>query len=148
YVAAPLRALCGRNVRTPALASRLLPWHWFTSDAAVRALADQLCDSIGWWDRPLRDNARGGPGIFTGATEVGYGVAWTFADPTAHLPHGQMGDRRIGFAEPPGHVRIADAVAASCAMPPFFPPLRLETPSVDYVGGRTGNEPSDTRERL
>ncbi|MGH3423453.1 MAG: patatin-like phospholipase family protein [Nocardioidaceae bacterium] len=148
YVAEPLRQLCARNIRTPALASRLLPWHWFTHDSTVRELADQMAETVSWWATPLRDNATDGPGIFTGATEVGYGVDWTFADPTAVLPHGRIGDFRIGYAEPPADLRICDAVATSCAMPPFFAPRRLDGDSIGFTGGQPGTEPDEDREQI
>ncbi len=60
-VAAPLERLAQRNIRTPALLTRLLPWRWTMPDGATRALADQLADAVPWWSTPLRDNGVGHP---------------------------------------------------------------------------------------
>lgn len=147
-VAEPLRRLAGRNVRTPALLSRLLPWRWFMPDSAVRALADAFAKTVPAWSRPLRENATDGPGIFTCATEVGYGVGWTFADPTAILPVGRVGDVRLGHADPPDWIRLADAVAASCAFPPFFSPLKLDGERLGLDGGHPGDVPPQVREAI
>jgi NTE family protein len=148
YVAAPLARLTSRNIRTPALLSRLLPWRWLTSDAAVRALADELIETVEWWSTPLRDNAVAGPAVITGATEIGYGVNWVFEDPTAHQPHGRVGDYRLGYAAPPDSVRIADIVAASCAFPPFFAPMVLDGDALGLTGGHKGLESEDARRAI
>ena len=147
-VAEPLRALTSRHVRTPALLSRLKPWRWASPDAAIRALADEFAETVPWWSRPLRDNAGGGPAIITGATEVGYGVNWIFEDPSAHRPHGRVGDYRLGYAAPPAEVRMADIVAASCAFPPFFAPMVLDGEAMHLVGGRRGLESPEARQAI
>lgn len=148
YVAAPLRSLSSRNIRTPALLSKVKPWNWFGSDVAIRALADEFASAVGWWSRPLRDNDIAGPAIITGATEVAYGVDWMFSDPTAHRPHGRIGDYRLGYAEPPASIRIADIVAASCAFPPFFAPMRFNGDELRLTGGRPGLESPAERARI
>ena len=140
HVARPLAALAARNVRTPALLSKALPWKWFDRDAAVRALADEFAEVIDWWSKPLRDNAVAGPAIITGATEVAYGVDWVFEDPTAHRPRGRVGDYRVGYAAPPASLRLADIVAASCAFPPFFAPMVLDGVKLGLTGGHRGLE--------
>jgi NTE family protein len=139
-VAEPLRRLASTNIRTPALLARLRPTQWRTPDAAVRALADQFAGAVPWWSRPLRDNAVAGPAVITGATDVAYGVDWIFEDPTAHRPHGRIGDYRVGYAAPPASLRIADVVATSCAFPPFFAPLVLDADELGLVGGHPGLE--------
>ena len=144
-VATPLRSLASTNVRTPALLSKLKPWKWFGSDVAIRALADEFADAIPWWSTALRDNDVAGPAVVTGATEVAYGVDWVFSDPTAHRPRGRMGDYRLGYAEPPPSVRIADVVAASCAFPPFFAPMRFDGDELRLTGGRPGLESPQER---
>ncbi|MGN6634750.1 MAG: patatin-like phospholipase family protein [Oryzihumus sp.] len=98
-----------------------------------------------WWSKPLRDNETGGPAIVLGATEVAYGVDWTFADPTAQRPNGRMGDYRLGYAAPPSSVRLADAVAASCAFPPFFAPLTLPGADLGLTGGHPDHETPEQR---
>ncbi|KQU71001.1 patatin-like phospholipase family protein [Phycicoccus sp. Root101] len=147
-VATPLRRLTSRNIRTAALLAKLKPWHWFTDDAAVRALSDELASEIDWWSIPLRDNAIAGPAIITGATEIAYGVNWVFEDPTAHAPHGRVGDYRLGYAAPPASVRIADIVAASCAFPPFFAPMVFDGEPMRLTGGHAGLESPEERRRI
>lgn len=144
-VAEPLARLTSRNIRTPALLSKALPWHWLARDAAIRALADELADTVPWWSTPLRDNAVAGPAIITSATEIGYGVDWVFEDPTAHRPHGRLGDYRLGYAAPPPELRMADIVAASCAFPPFFAPMVLDGTALHLTGGRQGVESDAAR---
>ena len=100
-MAAPLERLAQRNIRTPALLTRLLPWRWTMPDGSTRALADQLADAVPWWSTPLRDNGIGGPTVITGATEIAYGVDWTFAGPSVEHPRGRVGDYRLGYAAPP-----------------------------------------------
>jgi NTE family protein len=147
-VAEPLGRLASRNVRTPALLSKLKPWKWFAHDAAVRALADELVETVEWWSKPLRDNDVAGPAVITGATEIGYGVDWVFEDPTAHRPHGRVGDYRLGYAAPPPSLRMADIVAASCALPPFFAPMVFDGEAMHLVGGHKGLESEQDRRSL
>jgi len=140
FVAVPMAALASRNIRTPALLSRLKPSRWTMQDSAVRALADQLAAVVPWWSGPLRDNETGGPAIFVGATDVAYGVDWIFANPTAARPRGRIGDYRLGYAEPPADMRLADAVAASCAFPPFFAPMTLNGNDLHLMASHPGDE--------
>ncbi|MEP6854773.1 MAG: patatin-like phospholipase family protein [Pedococcus sp.] len=147
-VAGRLRRLASRNIRTPALLSKLKPWHWFADGAAARALADELADAVDWWSIPLRDNAIDGPAIITGATEIAYGVNWVFEDPTAHQPRGRVGDYRLGYAAPPAGLRIADIIAASCAYPPFFAPMVFDGDEMKLTGGHPGLESSAERQQI
>jgi NTE family protein len=147
-VAQPVRHLASRNLRTPALLSKLKPRRWAAPDAAIRALADELAEVVPWWSRPLRDNGAAGPAIVTGATEIGYGVNWVFEDPTAHRPHGRVGDYRLGHAPPPAGIRIADVVAASCAFPPFFAPMVFDGEAMRLTGGRRGLESPEARRAI
>ena len=147
-VAGPLQRLASRNIRTPALLSKAKPWKWFAHDAAIRALADQFAGAVEWWSKPLRDNAVAGPAVITGATEIGYGVDWVFEDPTAHRPHGRVGDYRLGYAAPPAGVRMADIVAASCAFPPFFAPMVFDGVAMHLTGGHQGLESDEERDSI
>jgi NTE family protein len=147
-VAEPLQRLASRNTRTPALLAKLKPWNWLAPDAAIRALADEFAKTIEWWSKPLRDNDVAGPAVITGATEIGYGVDWVFEDPTAHRPHGRVGDYRVGYAAPPASLRIADIVAASCAFPPFFAPMVLDGEQMHLVGGHQGLESDEDRRAI
>lgn len=148
FVADPLRRLTARNIRTGPLLAKLKPWRWAMQDSAVRALADELAEMVPWWSRDLRDNGGDGPAIITSATEIGYGVAWTFADPHASRPHGRMGDYCLGHAEPPAGFRLADAVAATCGYPPFFSPMRLDGDALGLTGGAAGHSNPQQRQRL
>ena len=144
-IAEPLARLTSRNIRTPALLAKVRPWNWTARDAAIRALADELTDAVTWWSTPLRDNVGAGPAVVTCATEIGYGVDWVFEDPTAHRPHGRVGDYRLGYAAPPADLRLADVVAASCAFPPFFAPMVLDGVAMHLTGGKKGLESDDER---
>jgi NTE family protein len=137
--------LTSRNVRTPALLAKLWPSRWAMPDSAVRALADGYAAAVPWWSTPLRDNETGGPAIVTGATEVAYGVDWTFADPTARRPCGRIGDYRLGYAPPPPGLRLADVVAASCAFPPFFAPMALRGKGLGLTGGHPDHDTPEQR---
>ena len=146
-VAAPLLDLTRRNLRTPALLSRVRPGGWGRPDASVGVLADGLERAVPWWGTDLREHARRqGPVVLTGATEIGYGVSWVFADPHSAGPRGRMGDHRLGHCAPPPGLRIVDAVAASCAYPPFFAPLELDGDELGLVGGAPDpDEPEHVR---
>lgn len=152
-VAGPLARLCSRNVRTPSLAAKLRPDRWCLPDAAVRALAGELADTVTGWERPLRDLPPLGPELVTGATEIAYGVNWVFAAPSAQHPLGRLGDYRMGYAAPPPTVRVADAIAASCAFPPFFAPMVLDGDELQLTGGSgpgplPGPDPRALRHRI
>ncbi|MGO0575185.1 patatin-like phospholipase family protein [Ornithinimicrobium panacihumi] len=145
----PLRRLTGRNVRTPALLARLRPDAWGRADVSISVLAGELERAVPWWGTPLRENQRGGPAILTGATEMGYGVSWVFADACTSAPRGRIGDHRLGYAAPPPGLRIVDAVAASCAHPPWFGPLTLDGTRLGLVGGVPDlDEPPEVREEI
>ncbi len=147
-VAAPLERLAQRNIRTPALLTRLLPWRWTMPDGSTRALADRLADAVPWWSTPLRDNGIGGPTVITGATEVAYGVDWTFACPSVEQPRGRVGDYRLGYAAPPPELRVADAIAASCAFPPYFEPMAFDGNVLRLAGGSHGSEDQQARDEI
>ncbi|GAA1141081.1 patatin-like phospholipase family protein [Ornithinicoccus hortensis] len=134
FVVDPLRRLTSRNVRTPALLARLRPRRGGTA-ATTQAVAAELLGAVPWWDRDLRDVRRAGPAVLTSATEVGYGVTWSFADARSSAPHGRVGDHRLGYAAPPPGLRVVDAVTASLAYPPIFEPLVLDGAALGLVGG-------------
>ncbi|ANS78366.1 putative protein-transmembrane prediction [Serinicoccus hydrothermalis] len=146
-VAQPLLALTRRNLRTPALLSKVRPSGWGRPDASVHVLADELERAIPWWGTDLREHRRtGGPVVLTGATEIGYGVSWLFADPHSVGPRGRVGDHRLGHAAPPPGLRLVDAVAASCAYPPFLGPLELDGADLGLTGGSAEpDEPEEVR---
>ncbi|MFC6421972.1 patatin-like phospholipase family protein [Ornithinimicrobium tianjinense] len=148
-VAAPLRTLTARNVRTPALLARLRPEAWGRAGVTTTVLADELERAVPWWGTDLREHRRGGPVILTGATETGYGVSWVFADARSVGPRGRVGDHRLGFAAPPPGLRIVDAVAASCAHPPWFEPFQLDGRELGLSGGVPDlDEPPEVRDAI
>lgn len=148
-VAEPLRRLTGRNIRTPAILARLHPGSWGRPDVTTSVLADELLRAVPWWATDLREHTRGGPVILTGATETGYGVSWVFADARSVGPRGRVGDHRLGYAAPPPGLRIVDAVAASCAHPPWFAPLQLDGRELGLTGGVPDlDEAPEVREAL
>ena len=76
-------------------------------------------------------------------------ISWLFADARSVGPRGRVGDHRLGYAAPPPGLRLVDAVAASCAYPPFFAPLELDGADLGLVGGVPDlDEPEQTRELL
>lgn len=148
-VADPLHRLAAQNVRTPALLAKLWPPRWFMPDSGARALAARFATAVPWWATDLRDNGSDGPAVLTCATDVAYGVSWVFADPNAVRPRGRVGDDRLGHAEPPPGLRIADAIAATCAYPPFFAPMVLDGNAIGLTGGDPGHaDPQEYAEIL
>lgn len=148
HVAAPLRRLASRNIRTAALLAKGRPRNWRAPDAAIRALADELAAAVPWWSAPLGARDPGPPQVITGATEIGYGVDWVFEDPTLARPGGRVGDYRTGYAAAPADLRRADVVAASCAFPPFFSPMVLDGEGIRLSGGRRGVESVEDRRSI
>lgn len=148
-VAQPLLRLTSRNVRTPAMLARLLPPGWGRPDVGISAFAAELERAVPWWGTDLREVRRHGPVIITGATETGYGVSWIFADAHSIGPRGRIGDHRLGYAAPPPGLRIVDAVAASCAHPPWFTPLQLDGTRLGLAGGVPDlDEPAEIRDAI
>lgn len=131
----PLRAFTRRNVRTPALLTRLLPWNWARDDAAVRAMAALFERGL----TGLRLAALPRPPAFAiGATDMAFGVGFVFS-------RRRMGDWRAGYRRPPADLPLAQAVAASACFPPVFNPLRLHLAPADLTEGHA--EPGPERDR-
>ena len=91
------------------------------------SIADKLADS---YDNHLFDGATlqdlpERPRFVFNATNLQSGVLWRFSKP-------YMWDYRVGKIEKPKQ-RLAVAVAASSAFPPFLSPLRLKLSESDYV---------------
>lgn len=144
-VAQPLRELAATNIRTPAVLWRLRPDRWFLGDGGTRGLAAAMRRAVPWWSTPLRDIGTRGPAVIVVATEVGYGLDWHFCDPTAVTPHGRVGDYRLGYAEPPSWLTLADCAATSCSVPPVFAPRILDGDVLGLEGGTPGPEPAEVR---
>jgi NTE family protein len=125
-VAAPLRDLLRRNVRTPALLTRLLPWNWFRTSAPVESLAkvfERRLTSLELQELPSL------PSFVFSATDMAFGDNWVFQKD-------RMGAYQPGYVTPfPGDWPLARAVAASACFPPIFNPLRLRFSTDRYVDG-------------
>lgn len=136
-VAEPLRAFTRRNLRTPALLRRLLPWNWGRSSAGVEALAALLERDLG---RHRLSQLPARPEFLLCATDMAYGVAWLFT-------RERMGDSQAGYADnPPIDWPVARAAAASACFPPVFNPLPVRLRPHELVGGAA--PPGPARDRV
>ncbi|HEX3002657.1 MAG TPA: patatin-like phospholipase family protein [Angustibacter sp.] len=133
HVAGGLRALTARNIRTPALLSRLLPWRWFDPDAGVEGLSRQLQRQPGF-DRPLGAARPAGPRVAVSATDLVFGVDWVEQTAWRGAP-ARVGSYRAGYAAPAPGWTLGDACATSCAEPPFFAPRRVARELTDRLSG-------------
>jgi NTE family protein len=124
-VAAPFRALLGRDFRTGPLLARFLPWNWFRPSTSVRALAtlyERRLTPLKLVDLPAR------PRFVLCATDLVFGVNWVFE-------RGRLGDYQAGYCTPPADWPLARSVAASSCFPPVFPPLPLGLPASGFGDG-------------
>ncbi|MEW6206757.1 MAG: patatin-like phospholipase family protein [Acidobacteriota bacterium] len=136
-VAAPFRQFTSKNIRTFPILSRLLPWNWFTSSTAVRALASRYAKdliSLHLKELPEEKNF-----IFC-ATDMAYGVNWIFERTRA-------GDYEAGYMNPPDEWLAARAIAASSCFPPVFNPLPINIDPVLLKGGKDQSGQRDERIR-
>jgi NTE family protein len=136
-VAAPFRRFTSKNIRTLPILSRLLPWNWFASSTAVRALASRYAKdliSLRLKDLPEEKNF-----IFC-ATDMAYGVNWIFERTRA-------GDYEAGYAAPPDDWLVARAIAASSCFPPVFNPLPVDIDPSRLKGGKDQSLQRDERIR-
>lgn len=124
-VAAPIKQLCGRNIRTAPIVKRLLPWNWLNSQTAVNALADTYSREIS--ARTLQALPEH-PDFVYCATDLPFAVNWVFE-------RERMGDYQAGYVTPPPDYPLARAVAASSCFPPIFSPLKPRLTPADLKGG-------------
>lgn len=68
--------MCRTNIRTGALLTRLLPWNWLDPAAPVKTLIRRY---DGWLDGRRLTNLPEQPDFVFCATDMAYGVNWTFA---------------------------------------------------------------------
>jgi len=121
-----LRDLTKRNVRTPAMAQRLLPWNWLRSSTAVEAMARRYEEDL--TDLRLAETPSR-PNFVVCATDMAYGVNWVYE-------RARMGDYLAGYKKPPlPGFPLARAVAASACFPPIFNPLPAGVMPDELVGG-------------
>lgn len=129
-ISAPFRDYASKNVRTPALLRRLLPWNWPRSSTGARALARN-------YERKLA--VRGGaplllsdlpqrPRFVFCATDMAFGVNWIST-------REEVGDYQVGRVPPPRAWTVGRAVAASSCFPPVFNPLPVELAPEQFAGG-------------
>ena len=117
-VVAPLRALASRTVDIPTiLGGLLLPGR--ISDRLASAYDDALFHGATLQDLPDT------PRFVFNATSVQSGALWRFMKP-------YMRDWRVGEVKSP-RVRLADAVAASSAFPPFLSPFQLRLDPASFT---------------
>jgi NTE family protein len=121
----PLRAFTRRNIRTGAIARRLLPWNWFRSDTAVTSIARRYAELLPLRLRDLPQR----PEFLVCATDMAFGVNWTFG-------RERCGDYLAGYTTSLGDFPLAQAVAASACFPPVFNPLPMRLPPGTLKGGR------------
>jgi NTE family protein len=123
-VAAPLHALAGRTIDVSAgLRGIALPGS--IADSLARSYRRHLLGETTLQDLPDR------PRFVFNATNLQSGVLWRFSKP-------YMWDYRVGKIDHPTQ-RLAVAVAASSAFPPFLSPLTLRLDADSYVPG-TGKD--------
>jgi NTE family protein len=117
----PIREFAGRTVDIGAgLKGAFLPG----------SIADRVADSYDeslFSGATLQDIPDDPPRFIFNATNLQSGVLWRFSKP-------YMWDYRVGKVENP-QLRLAVAVAASSAFPPFLSPLTLKLDEGDYVPG-------------
>lgn len=135
-VARPLRLFTSRNIRTPALARRLLPWNWGRDDAGVEHLAQTYERELS----PLRlTELPAVPDFILCATDMAYGVNWI-------MTRARMGDWRAGYVRNPGW-SVGRAVAASACFPPIFNPMRVGLDPRDLTEGDDASPARDAAVR-
>ena len=135
-VEAPMRALCGKNLRNyPLIFGRLNPLKW--KDLARRdySVTNLLVER---YDEDLLGKARmsllreirqnGGPSFIFCATNMQNGVNWVFRDD-------RIGDYLTGYTFK-DEMPLAVAVATSSAFPLAFPPLTVDLQGLQWRDGK------------
>lgn len=131
-VAAPLRALVKKNLRTWPLLQRLLPWKWFKEGTAVEALAkryEQKLTGLKLTELPAR------PRFIICATDLAFGVSWVFDSGSFGSARGRLGDYQAGYKSPMPPWPVGRAVAASSCFPPVFNPLPVGLRPEEFQDG-------------
>jgi NTE family protein len=124
-VAQPMRRFAGRNIRTPAILKRFLPWNWLRTSTGAEALAATYQRRL---TSALLTDLPGAPAFVFCSTDMVWGVNWIFEK-------ARLGDYQAGYAQPPSGYRLARAVAASSCFPPVFNPLPIQLQPAQLVGG-------------
>jgi NTE family protein len=146
-VAEPLESFCGRDLRTGVLFwARANPLRWprlmggrrSVTDFLAKAYAERLGLGV------TLDSFSSPKRFVFCATNLETGANWEFE---AHRGEGRMGDYRTGYA-PSGAVTVAQAVAASSALPSAFPPLVLTFPGPSPFRGGSSELPEEARREV
>lgn len=127
----PIRRLAGTTLDWSAIAAgALLPT--VTASSWIEAAYDKhLFGGATLEQLPAerdRDGRRVAPCFLINATNVQTGALWRFS-------REYMGDWRVGKVTSRRDLRLARAVAASAAFPPFLSPLKLKLAPSDFVPG-------------
>ena len=126
----------GHDLRTGAIARRLLPWNWLRSSTAVMTLMEEYerrLTPLGLAELPVR------PRFILCATDMAFGKNWVFERERA-------GDYLMGYLmPPPAGWTLARAIAASSCFPPVFNPMPVRAKSDAY---KKGTAPRETRESI
>lgn len=117
-VVAPIRALASTTIDRQSILRGVFQPRTSVSDRVIGAYSKHLYGNATLQDLP--DEAPGTPRFVINATNVQTGALCRFSKP-------YMGDWRIGRWTQP-RVRLAEAVAASSAFPPFLSPARIDIP--------------------
>ena len=119
-VTRPLRALANERIHEPSIVRGLLS-RGTVGDQVAQRYEKHLYGAATLQDLP--DDAQG-PRFVINATNLQSGRLWRFSKP-------YMADYLVGLVDRPT-VKIADAVAASSAFPPFLSPFHLSVPLDAY----------------
>ena len=135
-IAAPMRALTRKDIRSRAVLERLKPWRWRDQNAQIDVLAAEL-EAEGargtLTDLPAR------PRFVFCATDVTFRTQWVFDSA------GRLGDDQAGYSGAVERWTIARAAAASACFPGAFDPMRVRFAPGDLTGGTYEH---DDRSRL
>ncbi len=111
-VARPLRSFSARNLRTPAILRRFLPWNWFRTSTGVEGLASAYEARL--TDLPL-SRLPERPTFILCATDMAFGVNLVFRRTS-------LGEYHAGYATVPPHDwTVGRAVARSRFDGPVLP---------------------------
>lgn len=129
-ISASFRAYASKNVRTPALLRRLLPWNWTRPGTGARAMARSYERNLAHrGGTPLRlSDLPERPRFIFCATDMAFGVNWIST-------REWVGDYQVGHAPPPPAWTVGRAVAASSCFPPVFNPLPVDLAPEQFAGG-------------
>lgn len=125
-VVAPFERFVQRNLRTAAIAKRLLPWNLGRERTQVVALSgmfQRFLNGSQLASLPVR------PEFVFCASDNAFAVNWTFT-------RDRVGDYMAGYAATPPDWTIAQAVAASSCFPPVLDPMPIDIDPSQLTGGR------------